>query len=239
MSKQFEVRREVVLPGTPEQVFAAVTRETAAWMFPVETSPAVGGLGPEDPKVKVWTPPEHVHIRVDGPDGFFNALDYLIEGRDGGTAVLRYVHSGVLMTDDWEDQYNGIGAHTDFYLHSLGEYLGHFAGRPAAYLAVSGPKSSAAPGSIDRLKAALGLDASSGAGDKVSLEIPGYGWVESEIDYLTPNFVGLRCEDSLYRFYGREAFGGTVDAAHHLFAPDTDAAAATAAWQEWLDGVFA
>src|SRR5262245_25762282 len=101
MSQPFEVRREVVLPATPEQIFVAVTRETAAWMFPVEAAPAVGGLGPEDPKAKVWTPPERVHIRVDGPDGFFNALDYLIEGRDGGTAVLRYVHSGVLMQDDW------------------------------------------------------------------------------------------------------------------------------------------
>ena len=47
MSKEFEVRRETVIPGTPEQIFAAVTRETAAWMFPVEEIPAVGALGPE------------------------------------------------------------------------------------------------------------------------------------------------------------------------------------------------
>ena len=239
MSQQFEVRREVVLPATPEQVFAAVTRETAAWMFPVETSPAVGGLGPEDPKVKVWSPPEHVQIRVEGPDEFFNALDYLIEGRDGGVAVLRYVHSGVLMQDDWEEQYDGIGAHTDFYLHSLGQYLEFFAGRPVAYVAVAGPKSSAEPGSVGRLKTALGLTEASEVGDAVSLEVPGYGWVESVLDYLSPHFVGLRCPDSLYRFYGRDAFGGTVDAAHHLFAEEVDTAAATAAWQAWLDGVYA
>lgn len=239
MSQQFEVRREVVLPASPEEVFAAVTRETAGWMFPVETSPAVGGFGPEDPTVKVWTPPEHVHIRVDGPDEFFNALDYLIEGRDGGTAVLRYVHSGVLMQDDWQDQYDGIGAHTDFYLHSLGQYLEFFARRPVGYLAVAGPKASAEPGATGLLKTALGLTESSAVGDAVSLEIPGYGWIESELDYLSTHFVGLRCPDSLYRFYGREAFGGTVDAAHHLFAPDVDLAAATAAWQAWLDNVYA
>ena len=239
MSEEFEVRREVVLPGTAEEVFAAVTRETEAWMFPVEIDGAVGGLGPQDPKVKVWIPPEHVSIRVDGPDGFFNALDYLIEGREGGTARLRYVHSGVLMTDDWEDQYDGIGAHTDFYLHSLGEYVHYFAGRPVEYLAVAGPAASAKAGSIDVLKTALGIGVGSKAGEPISLEVPGFGRIEAEIDYLTPHFVGLRDSAALYRFFGREAFGGTVDAAHHLFEPKGGPAEATAAWQDWLNGVFA
>ena len=238
MSKEFEVRREVAIPGTPEQIFAAVTRETAAWMFPVEEAPGVGGLGPDDPKVKVWSPPEHASIRVDGPGGFFNALDYLIEAREGGTAHLRYVHSGVLMTDDWEAQYDGIGAHTDFYLHSLGQYVKYFAGRPVEYLGVAGPASSAKAGSIEVLKAALGVGPASRVGDPISLEVPGFGSIQTEIDYLTPHFVGLRSSDALYRFFGREAFGGTVDVAHHLFEPKTDRAEASAAWKSWLDGVF-
>ena len=239
MSKEFEVRREVAVPGTPEQVFAAVTRETGAWMFPVEEVPGVGGLGPDDPKVKVWSPPEHVSIRVEGPDGFFNALDYLIEAREGGTAHLRYVHSGVLMTDDWEAQYDGIGAHTDFYLHSLGQYVQYFAGRPVQYLAVAGPAASTKAGSIDVLKAALGVGPESRVGDPLSLEVPGFGSIQTEIDYLTPQFVGLRDSGALYRFFGRDAFGGTVDAAHHLFEPKADRAEASAAWQAWLNGVFA
>lgn len=238
MSKEFEVRREVLLPGTPEEVFAAVTRETAGWMFPVEVAPGVGGLGPDDPKVRHWSPPEHVGIRVDGPDGYFNALDYLIEAREGGTAHLRYVHSGVLMTDDWEAQYDGIGAHTDFYLHSLGEYVARFAGRPVQYLAVAGPEASALPGSTGTLKAALGLTEQSAVGDELSLQVPDLGRIEAVVDYLTPHFVGLRSSDALYRFYGREAFGGTVDAAHHLFAPGTDLAGASAAWQKWIESVF-
>lgn len=239
MSKEFEVRREVALPGTPEQIFAAVTRETAAWMFPVEQAPDVGGLGPDDPKVKVWNPPEQLSIRVEGPGGFFNALDYLIEAREGGTAYLRYVHSGVLMQEDWEDQYDGIGAHTDFYLHSLGEYVHYFAGRPVQYLAVAGPAESAKAGSIDVLKAALGIGPASEVGESITLEVPGVGRIEAEIDYLTPQFVGLRDSGALYRFFGRDAFGGTVDAAHHLFEPKGELAEATAAWQSWLNGVYA
>jgi hypothetical protein len=238
MSKEFEIRREVAVPGTPEQVFAAVTRETGGWMFPVEDVPAVGGIGPDDPKVKVWSPPEHVAIRIEGPGGFFNALDYLIEAREGGTAYLRYVHSGVLMQDDWEDQYNGVGAHTDFYLHSLGQYVKYFAGRPVQYVAAGGPAASAQAGSIDVLKAALGVGPESNAGDALSFEVPDFGWIEAEIDYLTPHFLGLRTSGALYRFYGREAFGGTVDLAHHLFEPKAESAEAAAAWQAWLNGVF-
>ena len=89
------------------------------------------------------------------------------------------------------------------------------------------------------LKSALGLSAAGGIGDELSLEVPGLGRIESTVDYLTPHFVGLRSADALYRFYGRDAFGSTVDAAHHLFSPTADAAQATTAWQEWLNGVFA
>ena len=34
------------------------------------------------------------------------AFEYLIEGRDGGSTVLRLVHSGML-GDDWEDRVRG------------------------------------------------------------------------------------------------------------------------------------
>jgi hypothetical protein len=38
------------------------------------------------------------------PDGSVHAFEYLIEGRAGGSAVLRFVHSGVT-GDDWNDEY--------------------------------------------------------------------------------------------------------------------------------------
>ena len=40
-------------------------------------------------------------------DGRFMAFEYLIEGRDGGSTVLRVVHSG-LLGDNWQDEYDAL-----------------------------------------------------------------------------------------------------------------------------------
>ena len=81
-----------------------------------------------------FEPPHHLAVRAAAPDGtVMNALEYIIEARDGGTAVLRYVHSGIF-TDDWDNQYDAAGQHTDFYLHTLGQYLQFFDGRPVTYV---------------------------------------------------------------------------------------------------------
>jgi len=239
MPHPFEISREVVLEATPEQVFAAVTSGTAGWMFPTDADPGKEAApGPGEPNVTTWHPPNHFAVRMDGEDGWFNALEYIIEARDGGTATLRYVHSGIFAAD-WDDQYDGVGKHTDFYLHSLGQYVRYFPGRSAAYIALSGPVGSSAVEAFDTLKGAVGLNNASAVGDTVRIDVPGLDPVAAVVDYINPNFLGLRADDALYRFYGRNAFGGTVDAAHHLFAEDIDKAKTERAWRSWLDEVYA
>ena len=104
---------------------------------------------------------------------WFNALEYRIEGRGDGTSVLRYVHSGIFM-DDWDAQYDAVQQHTDFYLHTLGQYLEFFDGQPATYIGdvpggLQGPARSTEKDGFDRLKEALGLDTGVGVGTKVNL----------------------------------------------------------------------
>src|SRR5205085_8018785 len=94
-----------------------------------------------------------------------------IEARDGGTAHLRYVHSGIL-ADGWEDQYDAIDGHTDFYLHTLGQYLEHFNGRSVTYVGqpssgIDGPPAAGGEDAMDTLRAALGVSSNAGAGDTV------------------------------------------------------------------------
>src|SRR3977135_2862322 len=132
MSREFEIIREVDLPAAPDDVWTALTADTAAWEFPTGMEIPAGAAPPEGSPVTTAAPSTRFVIRMESPDGTFNALDYTIEAREGGRAHLRYVHSGIL-ADEWEDQYDAIGGHTDFYLHTLGQYLEHFNGRQATY----------------------------------------------------------------------------------------------------------
>jgi len=181
-------------------------------------------------------------IRMESPDGTFNALDYAIEARDGATAHLRYVHGGIL-ADGWEDQYDAIGAHTDFYLHTLGQYLGHFNGRQVSYVGqpsagIEGPEAAGTPDAMDALRAALGVSPDADVGDAVNATLADAGTLEGVIDYSTPEFLGVRTTDGLYRFFGRNHFGGVVGMSAHLFADGIDAAEREAALKAWLVGVW-
>ena len=237
MSRPFEVTREVDLPAAPDDVWTAITADTAAWQFPIGDAPTGEG-GP----IQTWDPPNRLTIRMEAPDGTFNALDYAIEARDGGTAHLRYVHSGIL-ADEWEDQYDAIGGHTDFYLHTLGQYLEHFNGRDVSYVGqpshgINGPASAGTPDAMEKLRAALGASGA-GVGDEVHAPMGDAGTLDGVIDYSTPEFLGVRTADSLYNFFGRNHFGSVVGMSAHLFSANgTDPAASEAALKRWLDGVY-
>lgn len=238
MSRPFEIARDVDLPAAPEDVWTAVTAESAAWMFP--TGPAPTGTGGP---VQVWEPPHRLVIRTESPDGTFNSLEYLVEARAGGTAHLRYVHSGIL-AEEWEDQYDAIGPHTDFYLHTLGEYLEHFRGRDATYVGqpssgIEGPAAAGAPDAMTTLRRALGVGEDVAPGDVVQADLGEAGRLDGVVDYATPAFLGVRTDRGLYRFFGRQAFGGVVGMSAHRFDPDVDAAAQEAALRAWLESVYA
>ena len=239
MSREFEITREVDLPAAPEDVWTAMTAQTSAWMFPTGEAPTGEG-GP----IRTWEPPHRLVIRMESPDGTFNALDYTIEARDGGTAHLRYVHSGIL-SDEWEDQYDAIGGHTDFYLHTLGQYLEHFNGRDVTYVGqpsdgINGPATAGTPDAMDTLRAALGASGA-GVGDEVHAPMGDAGTIDGVIDYSTPEFLGIRTDDGLFRFFGRNFYpGGVVGMSAHLFVEGgVDAAASEAALKKWLDSVYA
>lgn len=243
MSRPFEVIRDLDLPAGPQDVWTAMTADSAAWLFPTGMEIPAGQSPPEGSPVTTWDPPHHFVVRTEGPDGTFNQLEYLIEARAGGTAHLRYVHSGIL-ADGWEDQYDAIGAHTDFYLHTLGQYLEHFDGRDATYVGqpssgIDGPEAAGAPDAMDTLRRALGLSAQASAGDPVHATLGAAGALDGEVDYATEGFLGVRTADGLYRFFGRNHFGGVVGLSAHLFSGAVDAAAHEAALKAWLDGVFA
>ncbi|WP_427018568.1 SRPBCC family protein [Pseudarthrobacter sp. P1] len=237
MGKEFEIVSETVIEGTPQQVFDAATLGNSGWLWPMEVEPRLGGTGPFGSVVTVWEPPHHFANHMEGEGGFFNHLDYLIEERPEGKTWLRYVHSGIFF-DDWDNQYDGALKHTAFYQHTLGEYVKHFAGRQAAFADIQGPAASGTAEAFELLRSALGV-AGAGQGVSVQAVVPGVDPLDAVLDYTNENFIGLRTSTAMYRFFGRNAFGSVVGMTVHLFDDGADAAAEGAAWQTWLDGVYA
>ncbi len=163
MTREFEIKKEVEVEGTPEQVWEAIATGPGidAWfMGPHTVEPRLGGrmtldLGffQESSTITTWEPGKHLaYETAKGEDGAFHAMEYLIEGREQGTTVLRFVHSGIL-GDGWGDEYLDQPSHGwDMYLFTLASYVKYFSGRKATYMYRAGPE---VPEGFDRWSAVI------------------------------------------------------------------------------------
>jgi uncharacterized protein YndB with AHSA1/START domain len=246
MPREFELRKEITLDATPEQVWEAIATGPGidAWfMGRNQVEPREGGRTSmtiagqtEEGVVTAWEPGRRFAYRGGSPDSAeFMAFEWLIEGRDDGTCVLRLVQSGVL-GDDWETEYDALTKGWDMYLHQLAQYLGHFRGRPVAPVMAMAPGAGDAGHVWSVLSAGLGLDRPATEGDKVLLTPEGLAPIEGVVDYVSPEVLGVRTEDGLYRFI--RGYEGSVAVGHHLFAGDVDQEEAERAWQAWLSRLF-
>jgi uncharacterized protein YndB with AHSA1/START domain len=227
-NRNFEIVYDTELPGTPERVWEAVTTGTPAWMFPTDQWPDVK-------TVKEY--PAHLVSRMEGPDGWFNQLEHVLEPLDGGRARLHYVHSGIF-ADNWDEQYDGASRHTEFYLHTLGQYLRYFDGRPVVFTDIQAPAASQAPDGFARLRGALGVT-SAEQGSQVDVELDGVGRLSGEVDFSNEHFLGLRTSEAMYRFFGRNAWGAPVGMTVHDFSGAGDSEATAKAWGNFLAKVYA
>jgi hypothetical protein len=238
MTKEFEIAREGELPVLPEHVWEGFTTGTAGWLWPMDFEPRVGGAAAFGGTVTVWDPPNHFVTRSEGPDGWFNQLEQVVEARPDGGSWWRYVHSGIFV-EDWDNQYDGASKHTDFYLHTFRQYLQHFSGRPAIYAEAEGPVVSNTPDGFSVVRRAIGISTDTTQHDRVRLDVPGADPVDGVLDYLNPDFVGIRTDDAMYRFFGRNAFGAPVGISIHQFGTGVDQDKTQLAWQAWLDSLYA
>ena len=67
MSREFEITREVDLPAAPDDVWTAITADTAAWQFPTGMEIPAGAAPPEGAPVTTWDPPHRLVIRMESP----------------------------------------------------------------------------------------------------------------------------------------------------------------------------
>jgi uncharacterized protein YndB with AHSA1/START domain len=242
MGHEFEQTDQVEVDATPEQVWQAIATGPGidSWFMGRNEVDAAhktvrqsfGGYQPDHP-ITEWEPMRRLaYGGGEAPDGRFIAYEFLIEGRDRSSTVLRMATSGFLPGDDWAEEFEAMRNGGAVFFATLTEYLRHFAGRTAVPLTVFGPAVADWPAAWRTLTQAFGLDRPAQVGDRVSITPDG---ADGEVYFVNAQTLGVRTADRLYRFL--EGLGGPIVACHSVFTPgftETDRDAAELAWQSWL-----
>lgn len=253
------VEMELVVPGTPEQVWQAMATGPGytGWFVRAEVEPRVGGRLTFDfgegaqahGEVTAWEPPHHfgyVEREWDG-DAPPVATEIAISSRSGDRCLVRMVHSLFTELDDWDDQMEGFESGWVGFFEVLRVYLAHFAGAPAAQFVLKKPTGGDALTAWARLCDELGLaganvgerrtstgpEAWTGVVERVSQDAMQRD-VLVRVDGPTPGVVIVGTYDST-------AAGTSVSLARYYYGEDaaTHAAEGRERWRLWLDDRFA
>jgi hypothetical protein len=239
MTHPFEVRGEITVDATPDQVWDAIASGPGvdSWLMGRTEIDSANKTSTFDmfgdtatSAITVWEPGHRYATQEEkNPDGTFMAFEWLIEARDGGGAVVRFVHSG-LLGENWEAEYNGLSVGDHAYLKKLAVYLAHFAPRTAK-------RSMFLPGPISKdswaaMTAAVGAGTEAADGQPARLTVPGIEPVDGVVEFVaSPSFVGMRTDDAMYVLI--RGYNDMMFATAHYF-DDRDRSAETEAWQAWL-----
>ena len=262
MSTQRRLEKEVVLDATSEQVWQAIATGPgiSSWFVPTEVEPREGGRLRQDfgsgyvveGQVTAWEPGRRFGYgrcvpagspEQPGAGGPDYAFEFLVEGRAGGSTVLRFVQSGFLDAEGWEAEYDSFEHGWELFFTNLAAYLRHFAGRPMRGMVAMGFTALGPREAWAVFHRALGLPRRPGVGDEVTLTPDGLALITGIVDVATPQFLGVRTADALYRFGAEGSAGCGVSAYHYFYgagdgsSSGTDRDAEQAAWQTWLNGL--
>jgi uncharacterized protein YndB with AHSA1/START domain len=242
------LEKHVELDATPEQVWRAIATGPgiATWFVPHEVEPRVGGTVEQDygggfttrGRVTGWEPGRRLAYGAfeqpaDGRPNY--AYEFLVEGREGGGVVLRFVQSGFLDGADWDDEYDSFDAGWSLFLSNLRSYLSHFAGLPARNAVAMSHTAGSARELWPVVRRALGLAGLPAVGETVTLTPAGADPITGVVDVADDEFLGVRSEHGLHRIGVEGSDGCGVSAYHYVYGRDVDTAALTADWQRWIE----
>jgi uncharacterized protein YndB with AHSA1/START domain len=245
MGHDFEIHHDAEFDATPEQIWDAIATGPGidSW-YMGRTQIEVGEGGAVrtifgdhilDSTVTRWNPAKQLAYRGQASaDGRLLAFEFLIEGRDNGSTLLRMVASGFLPGDDWEAEYDAMTTGLGMYIRTLATYLKYFPGRTATPICVFGPPVTDRSRTWSTLLNGLGLSNTVTEGDSIGVTIDGLTPIQGVVEYITPVGLGLRADNALYRFM--QGFRGGLVIAHLMFS-DINPQAAERAWHAWLRAV--
>lgn len=160
---------EVEVPGTPEEVWDAIATGPgiSKWFVPAQIEPHVGGkmvlnFGPgmdSVAEVTAWDAPHRFSATSNGmgPNAPEMATEWTVEARDGGTCLVRVVHSLFADTDEWDDQISGMESGWPSFFAVLRMYLSDHRGQDGAHFQLMHPMPGTASEGWGALMGKLGL----------------------------------------------------------------------------------
>lgn len=245
------------MPGTPEQVWAALatTDGLSAWFMPSTVEEGVGGsvvthMGDtvSPGVITAWEPPHRlVYEEREWPSlvGQEGAAvtplvsEFVVEARSGGTCVVRVVSSAFGTGAEWEKEFMtemASGWHPFF--DNLRLYLEHVAGRTATSMELSATVPGAAEDAWAAVHSAVGEASVGGTVHVRGLSGTAHqaqlGGLLARVDGEASGLLGLQA-------YGIGGGSSMVVLRTWLFSADADAYVdrERGAWQSWLDTVAA
>jgi uncharacterized protein YndB with AHSA1/START domain len=257
------VEMEVLVPGTPEQVWHAMATGAgnAAWFVKGEIEPRAGGRFQLDfgegvtttGDVVQWQPPHtFAYVEREWAAGApAVATEITITARSGRECVVRMVHSLFTSSDDWDDQVEGFESGWPGFFAVLRVYLANFAGARAASFIAMTPSSEDSLAAWLQLGEALGLTGAS-VGERRTSSADAELWsgiVEHVHQDATQRWVVLRLDAptagvALVGTSNSNAFSGTdgtsVSLCRYFYGDhaETLAAEREPVWRKWLNETF-
>ncbi len=159
------IDRSVEVPGTPDEVWAAIATGPgiASWFVPHEVEEGAGGavsvdfgdLGAGKASVVTWEPPHRVVFASEGERAL--AYAWTVEAKDGGTCVVRLVNSGFGPGQEWDADYDGMSEGWKLFLENLRLHRTYFPGRRARAVLPTGFTTGPLAAGWERLCAAVGI----------------------------------------------------------------------------------
>ena len=253
MSSDRTIEHEIVVPGTPEQVWNAIATGPgiSGWFVPTQVDERVGGaveldfgpgMGVATGQVTVWEPPTRlVHL---GSSGSGNPLAYewQVEARAGGTCLVRLVTSGFLNEADWQADYDSTFEGWQLFLNNLRLYLTHFPGQRCRSMLLQRLTDDTPEDAWRALTTSLGVPDVPSVGQQVSVS-PGPS-LAGRVERFASRLMTLTLEAPTRGIgvLGTESFGGKAVPMLYLYLFDPSAEAVIArdepVWRDWMERTF-
>jgi uncharacterized protein YndB with AHSA1/START domain len=247
------VQVEVEVPGTPEEVWRAISTGAgiSSWFVPTKVEEKLGGkiichFGPgmdSTSTITSWEPPVRFAAEDKwGEEGPVIATEWFVEARSGGVCVVRVVHSLFAETDDWDNQLEGTESGWPLFFRVLRLYMSQFRGMHGESLVTSGFSSEPVTQTWDKLMQMLSLTgATVGQKCKTGPDAPQISaTVELISEAKNERALLLKLESGIGLFSAANCGGATQVAVYlYLYGVSAqDLSQQESAWQTWLNERF-